>query len=279
MWDILERTHKDSSGTAWLDNDMSSSGSSFEVSKTNMCLMTKEESASNSVSTNSSINAENYYKLLVAFKDTHEEAYRLTLSNNQLKIKIKWLENRIKVLEKELNNSKTNFENLEMIYQNSSCKCESNSCKKCKSLQKKVLYLVKTMNKISKGKSNFENVLTSQNRVFRKFVLGFNPQRRHSGISKPFSTITEKQPIEKSKQQVVSCFYYMRKGHSVRFFKIRKVYVPSGVLKWVRKNPKVPNNQVNLYGPKFIKGPNLATSFCFFACFLDEKQTYVVLGQ
>ena len=53
-----------------------------------------------------------------------------------------------------------------MIYQNSSCNCDSISCENCESLQKKVLYLVKTMDKLSKGKSNFETVLSSQNCVF-----------------------------------------------------------------------------------------------------------------
>jgi len=146
-----------------------------------------------------------------------------------------------------------------MIYQNSSGKCESSSCKKCESLQKKVLYIVKIVDKISKEKSNFENVLSSQNCVFRKSGLGFNPQSKNSGFSKSFSTIIEKQLIEKSKQPVVSCFYCMRKGHSISFCKIQKVLVPKGILKWVPKNLKVPNNKNNLYGPKFVRGPNLAT--------------------
>jgi len=94
---------------------------------------------------------------------------------------------------------------------------------------------------------------------FGKFGLGFNPQRKNTSFSKTFSTIAEKQPIEKSKQPVVSCFYYMRKVHSIKFYKIRKVSALRGILKWVPKNPKVPNKQVNLYGPKFVRGPNLAT--------------------
>ena len=71
-----------------------------------------------------------------------------------------------------------------MIYQNSYCKCDSSICKNCESFQKKVLYLVKTVDTISKGKSNFENVLASQKCVFGK--SGFNPQRKKSGCSKPF---------------------------------------------------------------------------------------------
>jgi len=71
------------------------------------------------------------------------------------------LKEKIKFLEKDLNNSNADFENLEMIYQNSSCKCDSSICKNCDSLQKKVLYLVKNVDTISKGKSNHENVLAS----------------------------------------------------------------------------------------------------------------------
>jgi len=80
----------------------------------------------------------------------------------------KWLENRVKILEEELKNSKTDFENLEMLYKNSSCKCDSLVCENCESLEKKVHYLVKTVDKLSKGIFNFENVFTSQNYVFGK---------------------------------------------------------------------------------------------------------------
>jgi len=69
-----------------------------------------------------------------------------------------WLENRIKTLEEELENLKNDFQNLELIYKNSSCKCDLSVCE---SLQKKVHYLVKTVDKLSKEKSNFETVLTS----------------------------------------------------------------------------------------------------------------------
>jgi len=89
-------------------------------------------------------------------------------------------------MEKDLNNSNVDFENLEMIYQNSSCKCNSSICKNCESLQKKVLYIVKTVDTISKGKSNLENVLASQKCVFRKFGFGFNPQRKKQWLFKTF---------------------------------------------------------------------------------------------
>jgi len=44
--------------------------------------MEKEEFASNTVSSNLSINNENYFQLLKAFKETHEEAFKLTFLNN-----------------------------------------------------------------------------------------------------------------------------------------------------------------------------------------------------
>ena len=57
--------------------------------------MEKEDSASNNVSTSSSTKCDSYYQLLEAFKETHEEAHRLTLSNNRLKSKNNWLKNRV----------------------------------------------------------------------------------------------------------------------------------------------------------------------------------------
>jgi len=69
-------------------------------------------------------------------------------------------------LEEELENSKTHFENIEILYKNSSCKYNSLVCENCENLEKKLHYLVRTVDKLSKGKSNFENVLASQNCVF-----------------------------------------------------------------------------------------------------------------
>ena len=115
---------------------------------------------------------------------------------------------------------------------------------------------MKTVDKLSKGKSNFEILLASQNCVFGKYELGFNPHSKKSGVSKPYSTIKQKQPIKNLKQAVVSCFYRMKKGHSVRFCKIRNFFVPNCVMKRI---PKDPNDSVNANGPKFVRGPNLAT--------------------
>jgi len=108
-------------------------------------------------------------------------------------------------------------------------------CEKCKTLESKVHYLVKIVDKLSKGKSNFETVLASQKCVFGKYGLGFYPQNKKNGMSRPFSKVLEKQPIERSKQPVVTCFYCMKRGHSVRFCKIRKYSIPKGILQWIPK--------------------------------------------
>ena len=71
---------------------------------------------------------------------------------------------------------------------------------------------MKTVDKLSKGKSNFETILAYQNCVFRKSGLGFKPQSKKSCVSKPYSTIKEKQPIEKSKQLVPFILLLYEKG-------------------------------------------------------------------
>ena len=74
---------------AWDENEVSSlSSPSSEDEKVNICLMAEgddDSSSSSSVSSCASLSAENYSQLLQAFKETHEEANRLTLSNNRLK--------------------------------------------------------------------------------------------------------------------------------------------------------------------------------------------------
>jgi len=94
-----------------------------------ICVLWQRMNLNQAVSSNTSINFENYNQLLNAFKETHEEANRLALSNNQLKGLNNWLENRVKALEQELENFKYDFENLELIYKNSFCKCDSSVVK------------------------------------------------------------------------------------------------------------------------------------------------------
>ena len=82
-------------------------------------------------------------------------------------------------LEKETADLKTDFENLEIIYNNST-DCFRNqsaerSCENCTVLKNQVKYLIKTCARFTRGEANLEAVLGSQNCVFGKAGLGFNP--------------------------------------------------------------------------------------------------------
>jgi len=78
------------------------------------------------------------------------------------------------------------FENLEMNCKNSSHLCNSKVCENCKTLESKVHYLVKTVDKLSKSKSNFKTVLASQKYVFGKSGLEFYPQNKKKWDFKAF---------------------------------------------------------------------------------------------
>ena len=51
----------------------------------------------------------------------------------------------------------------------------------------------------------------------------------------------------------------MKKGQSIKFCKIRKYSVPKGFMKRIPKGCDVSNCKVKSNGPKFVRGPNLAT--------------------
>jgi len=93
------------------------------------------------------------------------------------------LKRELRHLKKSWKKSKSDFENLKTHCKNSSCKCDTLICENCENLEKKkVHYLVSTVDKLSKGKSNFENVLSSQNCVFGRAGLGFNPQNKQDNF-------------------------------------------------------------------------------------------------
>ena len=116
---------------------------------------------------------------------------------------------------------------------------------------------MKTLDKLTIEKFNFEDVLAFQNGVLGKVGLGFYPQSKENGISKPFSTVLEKQLVKISIQLVVTCFYCMNKGHSVRFCRFRKSLVPKGIFKWIPRCFDGSKDKCNTKGHKFFKGSNL----------------------
>jgi len=235
---------------AWDDNDVSSSSSSDDK-EANLCFLA---SVASSMSSTSSSKGTTYYHLLDAFNETHDEANQLTLSLNRLKGLNNWLENRVKSLEEELSKTKEDVENLELVYKSSSCNCETKACENCELLEKKIHYLLKTLDKLTTGKSNFEDVLASQNCVFGKTGLCFYPQSKENKISKPLSNVPEKQSVKKSFQSVVTCFYCMKKGHSVKYCRFRKFFVPKDIFKWIPTCIVGSKDKSNTEGPKFNKG-------------------------
>ena len=184
---------------------------------------------------------------------THDEANRLALSLNRLKGLNNWLENKVKDLEKELYNSKEDLENPDLIYKKSSCNCEKMSCENCEVLEKKICYLLKTLDKLTTRRSNFENVLASRKCVFGKAGLRFYPQSKEKIIAKTFSNSLEKQSVKKSFQPV-GC--YMLLLHEERPFS-RKSLVPKGIYKWIPRCIVNTKDKSNTEGPKFFKGSNL----------------------
>ena len=87
--------------------------------------------------------------------------------------------------------------------------------------------------------------------------MGFYPRSKENKIAKPFSNFPEKQPVKKSFHPIVTCFYCMKKGHSVRYCRFRKSLVPKGIYKWIPRCIVNTKDKSNFEGPKFFKGSNL----------------------
>jgi len=149
-----------------------------------------ESSSSTQVS---SLDINDYNQLLHDFEELHNEANKISTLNNRLKGLNNWLENRVSQLEKETTNLKTDFEHLEMIYSNST-DCFRNQpvekpCENCTVLKNHLKYLIKTCARFTRGEANLEVVLGSQNCVFGKAGLGYNPsfQKKTKKFSSFFS--------------------------------------------------------------------------------------------
>jgi len=131
------------------------------------------------------------------------------------------------------------------------------NCENSEMLERKICYLLKTLDKFTTGRSNFENVLASQRCVFGNVGLGFYPQSKEKRIGKPFSIFPKKQSVKKSFQPVVTCFCCMKKGHSVRYCRFRKSLVHKGIYKWIPRCIVNIKDKSNAEGPKFFIGSNL----------------------
>jgi len=158
-----------------------------------------------------------------------------------------WLKGRVKELEDEILKLKTNFDDLEIIYKASSSLNSSQpiNSENCEALQKKVNYLVTTASKLLMGTSNVNAILGFQNCVFEKAGIGY--QIGFQGKEKKYNSFFKTD--EQQFSSPMTCFYCMRKGHSMRNCRVRKFYVPKGLVRWVLKNI------TNTCGPRFNRVP------------------------
>jgi len=173
---------------------------------------------------------------LYDFEELHSEANTLSIINNRLKGLNNWLENKINQLESELDNLKVDFENMEMIYRNSTC-CErqlaANPCEDYIVLKNQVKYLLKTCAKFIRRKANSKVVIGYQNCVFGKVGLGYNSFHEKK-VKKFVSFFSTNEPND---MPLISCNYYMKKGHVYKNCNARKYEVPKEFMKWIPKGP------------------------------------------
>ena len=106
-------------------------------------------------------------------------------------------------------------------------------------------YLITTASKLSMGTANLNVILGSQNCVFEKAGIGYQIgfQRKQKKYNSFFKTDAQQL------SSPLTCFYCMRKGHSVKNCKIRKFDMPKGLDRWV------PKSTSNAVGPKFSWAP------------------------
>ena len=94
--------------------------------------MVNDEGSASDLVSDYSTDSENYDQLLIAFKETHDEANRLAVICNKLNKVNRVLEPKVKALEEELHKAKTELVNLELTCLHASIK----TCDNCKKLEK-----------------------------------------------------------------------------------------------------------------------------------------------
>ena len=129
---------------------------------------------------------------------------------------------KVKSLEKELHKAKTNLVSLELTCLHASIKI----CEKCKKLEKQVEYLLKNLSNFTKGRDNLESLIGSQNDVFNKNGIGYNPGKVNN-VKKLSSffvpTKTRFSSFNSGKKAYpITCFHCMQYGHTSRTCIARK---------------------------------------------------------
>ena len=90
-----------------------------------------------------------------------------------------------------------------------------------------------------------------------KQVWDFILKAKKKRLQNLFSNFPEKQLVKVSFQPVVTCFYCIKKCHSVSYCRFRKSLVPKGIYKWIPRYIVNTKDKSNTEGPKFFKGSNL----------------------
>jgi len=93
---------------------------------------------------------------------------------------------------------------------------------------------LKTCAKFTKGKSNLEVVIGSQNCVFGKVGLSYTPI--HEKKAKKISSFFSKS--KPNAMPFISCNYCMKKGHVLMNCYARKDDVLKGFMKWIPKGSR-----------------------------------------
>jgi len=204
-----EKSRGERAYISWEDNDMSSSSDTLaESEEANLYFMVNNEESSCDFVRICSTDLESYDQLLIAFKETHDESNRLVICN-QLKSANNLLEPKVKSSEKELHDDKTKLVNLELMCLHASIK----TIKIAKVLEKKVEYLMKTLSKLTMGRTNLETALGSQNVVFSKHGLWYKYGKKNNvkKLSSFFVPTKTKYSFCNSVKPVhlVSCSYRM----------------------------------------------------------------------
>ena len=111
--------------------------------------------------------------------------------------------------------------------------------KTVKKLEKQVECLLKTLSNFTKGRENLESLLGSQNVVFNKNGIGYNPGnvtnvKKFSSFFVPAKSIFSSFNSGKMASHV-TCFYCMKSGHTSRSCIARKYFVPKNLAKWLPK--------------------------------------------
>jgi len=127
---------------------------------------------------------DNYDQQLDAFNEMHQEAQNLVIANSLLKGKLRWhVDKLVEIQKKSCQKKNKKNDSFEKEKNNSSCNCNNTTnvtspCERCKFLELKVEYLLKTLSRFTMGKDNLEALLAQQKYAIEKVGLGYTHNKK-----------------------------------------------------------------------------------------------------